>query len=117
MDHNRAEYDAPWKEFIDWLIDLPEPLETIFQQELAQFEEERTMRYISTIEQQGIEQGLEQGLEQGERSLILRQLRRCVGELSEFSITPINQLSACSVEEFINCRKGEVPKRRSTEKE
>jgi bacteriorhodopsin len=35
---------------IDWLIDLPEPLEIVFQAELAAYEGDGTMRYVSTIE-------------------------------------------------------------------
>ncbi|MEM9217858.1 MAG: DUF4351 domain-containing protein [Cyanobacteria bacterium P01_F01_bin.150] len=83
--------------FIDWLIVLPEPLETIFQQELDQYEREGTMRYVSTIERQGIAKGIEQGIER-ERSLILRQLTRRVGELPESIIEPINQLSVDDLE-------------------
>lgn len=80
--------------FIDWLIELPAPLESIFQRELAQFEREEAMRYVSTIERQGIEQGIEQG----ERSLILRLLARRVGEVPEATIEQINQFSVESIE-------------------
>ena len=93
--------------FIDWLIELPAPLEAIFQQELAQYEGESTMRYVSTIERQGIEKGIEkgigQGIEQGierERSLILRQLTRRIGELSESAIEQVNQLSIDLLEDL-----------------
>ncbi|MEM9219944.1 MAG: DUF4351 domain-containing protein [Cyanobacteria bacterium P01_F01_bin.150] len=87
--------------FIDWLIELPKPLEAIFQQELTQYEGEGTMRYVSTIERQGIEQGIEQGIKQGlqrERSLILRQLTRRVGQLSDTCIEQVNQLSVEDLE-------------------
>lgn len=80
--------------FIDWLIELPEPLEVIFQQELAQYEGEGPMRYVSTIERQGIELGKQ---ELG-RSLILRQLTRRIGELPDSTIEHINQLSVQSLE-------------------
>jgi hypothetical protein len=36
--------------FIDWLLELPEGLELAFQQEIEQFEQERQMTYISSIE-------------------------------------------------------------------
>jgi len=58
------------------------------------------MRYVSTIERQGLEKGLEKGIEKGiekglklGRSLILRLLPRQVGELSEATIEQVNQLS------------------------
>jgi hypothetical protein len=34
--------------FIDWLIELPEPLEAEFQAALVAYEGEATMRYVST---------------------------------------------------------------------
>jgi hypothetical protein len=37
--------------FIDWLLELPEGLELAFQREIEQFEQERQMTYISSIEQ------------------------------------------------------------------
>jgi hypothetical protein len=36
--------------FIDWLLELPEGLELEFQQQIEQFEQERQMTYISSIE-------------------------------------------------------------------
>lgn len=55
--------------FIDWLMVLPEELERAFQVELEQYEEERQMQYVTTIErwaeQRGLEQGIQQGIQQG----------------------------------------------------
>ncbi|MEM9216873.1 MAG: DUF4351 domain-containing protein [Cyanobacteria bacterium P01_F01_bin.150] len=60
------------------------------------------MRYVSTIERQGIEQGIEQDIEQGKqelgRSLILRLLTRQVGELSESTVEQVNQLPVDALE-------------------
>ncbi len=58
---------------IDWLMDLPKELEDQFWQEVHQYEEEKGMPYITSVERrateegraQGLEQGREQGLEQG----------------------------------------------------
>jgi hypothetical protein len=50
---------------IDWLMSLPKDEEGRFQQELATYEEERKMTYITSIERMGIEQGLQQGREEG----------------------------------------------------
>jgi hypothetical protein len=47
--------------FIDWILALPEDLKLVFKQELNRFEEERQMRYVTSIEQMGIEQGLQRG--------------------------------------------------------
>jgi hypothetical protein len=65
--------------FIDWVMILPKALEAEFWQEFKQFEQERTMSYITTGERIGYERGKQ---EQGQ-TLILRQLQRRVGELPQ----------------------------------
>jgi Domain of unknown function (DUF4351) len=79
--------------FIDWVMILPERLESEFWQELKQFEEEQTMPYLTTGErigynrgreeglQEGREEGLQEGRQEGEQALILRLLSRRCGEL------------------------------------
>lgn len=86
--------------FIDWLIELPEPLEAIFQNELAAYEGEGTMRYLSTIERQGIEKGIEKGIERGERSLVLRLLSRRFDPLPNSVRDQVTQLPLEQVEQL-----------------
>jgi Domain of unknown function (DUF4351) len=43
--------------FIDWVMTLPPELEKDFQQELRNFEGEKAMSYITSIERSGIETG------------------------------------------------------------
>ncbi|MBD2529008.1 DUF4351 domain-containing protein [Nostoc flagelliforme FACHB-838] len=64
--------------FIDWVMILPKALENQFWEEFKQFEQERTMRYVTT----GERIGYERGKQEGEQQLILRLLQRQVGELS-----------------------------------
>lgn len=64
--------------FIDWVMILPKALETEFWEQFKQFEQERTMRYVTT----GERIGYERGKQEGEQALILRLLQRRVGELS-----------------------------------
>jgi predicted transposase YdaD len=54
-------------------------LEAEFWQEFKQFEQERTMSYITTDERIGYEQGKQEG----EQNLVLRLLKRRVGELPQ----------------------------------
>jgi Domain of unknown function (DUF4351) len=49
-------------------------------------------------EQRGIEQGIEQGIERGERSLILKQLTRRIGQLPEAVRSQIGTLSIAHLE-------------------
>jgi hypothetical protein len=58
--------------FLDWLMNLPEDLERQFQVELAQFEEARSMKYVTTIERMGIERGREEG----RREIVLNLLNK-----------------------------------------
>jgi Domain of unknown function (DUF4351) len=85
--------------FIDWVMILPKPLETEFWQEFKQFEQERSMSYVTTGERIGYERGKEEGKQEGEEALVLRQLQRRVGELPEsvrsrIQALPLDQLEA-----------------------
>ena len=52
-------------QFIDWVMSLPSELEQEFWQEVIQYEEERRMPYITSVERIGIQKGIEQGMRQG----------------------------------------------------
>ena len=52
-------------QFIDWMLTLPSELEKDFWQEFREYEEARTMRYVTSVERIGIEQGIQQGLIKG----------------------------------------------------
>lgn len=65
--------------FIDWVMILPKGLEAEFWQEFKQFEQERTMSYITTGERIGYEKGQQEQAQ----TLVLRQLQKRVGELPQ----------------------------------
>lgn len=69
--------------FIDWVMILPKGLEAEFWQEFKQFEQERTMSYITTGERIGYERGKEEGQQEQAQTLVLRQLQKRVGELPQ----------------------------------
>ncbi len=62
---------------VDWIMELPKPLDTLFSDEIREFEKEKEMPYVTSVErlgreagleegrQEGLHQGLHQGLEQG----------------------------------------------------
>jgi hypothetical protein len=50
---------------IDWLIWLPREEAIEFRREVAEYEEQKRMPYITSIEEMGRQKGREQGLEQG----------------------------------------------------
>ncbi|NEO52501.1 MAG: transposase [Okeania sp. SIO3B5] len=51
---------------IDWMMILPEELKRQFQTEVYNYEEEKKMPYITSIEEIGLEKGEQIGLEKGE---------------------------------------------------
>lgn len=77
--------------FLDWMLELPEGLKQAFQAELAQYEQERQMPYITSIEQMAKEQ---------ERNAIaLNMLRKqidleTIAEVTGLSIEQLQQLQA-----------------------
>lgn len=83
--------------FIDWVMELPEELETRFEENLQRLKSETNMEYISRYERrshergfvegekkglvEGEKKGLSQGLRQGEAAVLKRQLTRRFGDL------------------------------------
>nr|MCM0593373.1 hypothetical protein [Gloeotrichia echinulata DEX184] len=51
------------------MLTLPSELEKDFWQEFREYEEARTMRYVTSVERIGIEQGIEQGIQQSQNQL------------------------------------------------
>jgi hypothetical protein len=58
---------------IDWLMHLPEALTRQFQQNLADYEQESKVRYVTSIERLAIQDGIQQGIQQG-KSWLLQQM-------------------------------------------
>jgi len=104
----RRLYESGWQErdiynlyrFIDWVMILPKELEIEFWQELKTFEQERKMTYITTGERIGYERGREEGEQTGEQRLILQQLQKRVGDLSEETIASVQSLNVTQLEEL-----------------
>ncbi|WP_139294433.1 DUF4351 domain-containing protein, partial [Microcystis aeruginosa] len=75
-----------------------------FQEEISTFSEpvqEGVMQITTSWMRQGIELGIEQGIERGierEKTLILRQLKRKLGEINPSLETKIMELSIDDVE-------------------
>jgi hypothetical protein len=90
--------------FIDWLIILPEANEREFWQELRTFEEEHKVTYVTNAERFGFERGIQEGRQEGradgERSLILRQISRRIGQITPTTETQIRSLSLIQLEEL-----------------
>ena len=86
--------------FIDWVLVLPAGLEARFQVELAQFEAERNMPYVTSVERLGIEKGIQQGLQQGEAALLKRPLTKRFGSLPEWVEPRLTQAGQADLERW-----------------
>jgi len=83
--------------FLDWILELPDDLKQAFHTELAQYEQERQMPYVTSIERMGEARGRKEGRKEGELSLILRLLKRRIGVVpgsltDRIQALPIEQL-------------------------
>ena len=79
--------------FIDWVMILPKALEAEFWQDFKEFEQERTMSYITTGERIGYERGEQEGRQKQAREIVLRLLQRRIGELPQEVIEEVQSLS------------------------
>src|SRR6266404_2237227 len=86
--------------FIDWLLALSPELETKYRRQVKEYEQEKSMPYITSAERFGIEQGLEQGLEQGREQGLVQGKREAVLELLELRFGPIPESVRQRVQEI-----------------
>lgn len=75
--------------FLDWMFFLPEDLQRQYREEIEQFEEEKKMPYVTTIERMGVEKGRVEANEEIVRYFLGRQF----GALSQQALNAIHNLS------------------------
>lgn len=69
--------------FIDWLLVLPAVREQEFWHELRQFEEERYMPYVTSVERRGFEQGQLQATRDAVLEVVSTQLGAVPEDITE----------------------------------
>jgi len=90
--------------FVDTYLKLNQLEESEFKQEISTFsqpEKEKVMQITTSWMEQGLEQGLEQGIERGlnrEKELVLRQLKRKLGQIAPVLESQIKALNIDIVE-------------------
>ena len=90
--------------FVDTYLKLNQLEESEFEQEISTFsqpEKEKVMQITTSWMEQGLEQGLEQGIERGltrEKELVLRQLKRKLGQIAPGLESQIKALNIDTVE-------------------
>ena len=112
MSERSVDFDSPWKETlayyfedfmafffqqayanIDWSRGY-EFLDKSFGQQVHEFEKERQMPYISSVERMATQEGLEQGRQEGMLLSLLHLLQYRFGPASEELQTRLQQFSA-----------------------
>jgi hypothetical protein len=88
--------------FVDNYLRLTPPEEVQFRSEIdllpLSIEKEQIMEITTSWMERGIEQGMERGKIEGEQSLVIKQLARKLGNISDELLTQINCLDLESVE-------------------
>jgi hypothetical protein len=80
--------------FIDWLLVLLAALDQEFWHELHQFEEEKHMPYVTSVERLGMQKGFEQGQLQTAREMLLEAVATRFGEVPEDVTAAVQRLEA-----------------------
>ncbi|MEO1433234.1 MAG: cytosolic protein, partial [Cyanobacteria bacterium J06633_8] len=83
--------------FIDWMLTLPLELERQFWQEYSEYEENKKMRYVTSVERIGIEKGIEQGNKQGLIKGIALGLKLKFGDSGNNLLPEIEQVTDVDV--------------------
>ena len=83
--------------FIDWILNLPKPLETEFWQELKAYEEDRRVPYITSIESIGYDRGIKEGKLEGKQTIAINMLKdslplETIARFRGFTIIQLQQL-------------------------
>lgn len=77
-------------EFLDWVMILPEGLETEFWQELKQFEEARKMKYVTNAERIGMQKGQEMAKLEIAQELLRKGM--AIADVASVTKLPIDQI-------------------------
>ena len=83
---------------IDWMMHLREDLEQRFRVELAEFEEQMKMPYVTSVERLAKAEGRTEGRTEGGVGVLLRQLARVCGPLPEEIEGRVRNLSYPEIE-------------------
>ena len=89
---------------IDWLLTLPEELKLEYRNRVLEYEKENDMPHVTVFESVSHQEGLLKGEAKGRReegqSLVLKQLRRRVGELPAGLLQAVEDLSLPALEDL-----------------
>lgn len=95
---------------IDWLMRLPEGLDQQLWYEIETIEQEKAMRYVTSVERIGIAKGVQQGLEQGlEQGLVQGLVQGVQQGLEQGLEQGIVKGESKLLQKFLELRFGDLP--------
>lgn len=77
---------------IDWMMTLPESIESEFKQEIRNFEEDLQMPYVTSVERLARQEGISEGVLQQKREDVIEVLEVRFEELPNELVEKINQI-------------------------
>jgi len=81
--------------FIDWVMRLSPEMEKLFWNELQDYEEERKMPYVTSVEKIGMEKGIEKGIHLSVKRLLENGFSaEDAARLLEVNVTAVKQIEA-----------------------
>ena len=83
--------------FIDWLMRLPEEIEESFWAEMRQYEEDKKMEYVTSVERIGIKKGIQQGILQSAREAVIDNLEVRFEVVPESIVNRLNEIHDPSI--------------------
>jgi hypothetical protein len=89
--------------FIDWILELPEGLKQEFRAELKQYEQERQMPYVTSIERMGREEGREEERIVIQTTIALNMLRE------NFPLDQISRLTDLTIAQLTDIANAQTP--------
>ncbi|MFA5504142.1 MAG: hypothetical protein WC314_12040 [Vulcanimicrobiota bacterium] len=92
--------------FIDQILRLSASQEKNFKLKLRQFEKERKMRYITSIERLGREEGLEKGRKEERLQVAQRMLARGCDRALILEVTELSDRDLAALEKEVETKKG-----------
>ena len=84
--------------FMDWIMYLPEELNKSFWQEIREYEEEKLMPYVLSIERTALKEGYEQGMQR----LLLQTLNIKFERIPKNMMDKINSISNTETLEMLH---------------
>jgi predicted transposase/invertase (TIGR01784 family) len=85
--------------FVDWVLELPEDLKRSFRDELAEYERENQMPYVTSIERMAEAKGEAKGDERRQQSIALKMIQEnipleTIARITELTIEQLQQLQS-----------------------